>query len=183
MNFAVRFSALAIILFFEKVRAGAGKVVKVGTRLQPRLKDICAGAVINACLLMDFNPSEGFTVKFSGGSDHDQCMNTKARYSTVEAFSDGLTCGHLGYIESKASSSGGDLCATDRSLWSLSYKRGSTNGSVTASLGSGLFSETNWMELVEYEDGMNLCTTQDGCGEVRQTWPTGTSPGLYVSVV
>ena len=135
---------------------------------------------------MDFDQSKGFTVKFSGGSDHDQCMKTRPLYDTVETFTDGLTCGEPQYIESKASSSGGDLCATDRSLWTLSYTRGSwcnENGSVTASLGSGLFSETNWMELVDYQEGTSLCTTQDDCGDVKQTWPTGTAPELFVSVV
>lgn len=59
-------------------------------------------------------------------------MNELGVAGSVNVTQTGVTCAPLGYVESKASSSDGDLCATDYSYWNLAFSGGGLSGSVVS---------------------------------------------------
>lgn len=76
-----------------------------------------------------------------------------------------MSCASLGYVESKASSSGGDLCATDESRWGVTFSTGdgSQSGLTYSTWHDPLFG-SDYIDLYGSCEGTGICG-----GEVRCT--------------
>ena len=141
------------------------------------------GAFVHACVNLQIKPSKHFNVHFSPVDRGNKCMNEIGSDVDVTVNSSGLTCGYIGYAESKASSSGGDFCATQASLYHISY---ATSGLISEKSGSlrsqwyYSFFNDDEIALEAYPNGTKLCSSGSLCDTTSVTWPSGV--GLaYVS--
>jgi hypothetical protein len=78
-------------------------------------------ACVNACVNLSSKTKETFTVKFDPRNGQNQCMYTVGSPQTITITGAGTKCAYLGKVEAKASSSDGDLCATDPSIYNIAY--------------------------------------------------------------
>jgi len=112
-------------------------------------------------------------------------MNKKGNNTSFTVSAAGVTCGSVGYVEEKGSSTKGDVCATDTSLWVLSYnlKTGSAptpySGSTNSKWSHPLF-KPNHMSLKDQSPKTVVCTTTDLCDATSQQWDSGTQGPLYI---
>lgn len=167
MTNSVRTLLLALVVMFPAV-AHAG-----------------AGARVLACIYLAVAPIATETVTFTAGGSDTHCMNDTGNNTTFSLTAAGVTCGSVGYVESKSSSSGGDTCATDQSIWSLSYSISAANG-PTGSTGSV---KTEWwhpdlgdnhIAFLTQSTGTVVCGAQNLCTSTELEWDGGTTGPIYI---
>ena len=117
-----------------------------------------------------------FTVSFQAGASTDHCMNDRGNDNQTLVSISGLSCASLGYVELKASSTGGDLCATDKSWWGTSYSGNHQSGSTNSQ-----WFNSGKIQLYSQSPGTNVCGQQAMCSSSSQQWD-GTG-ALWVSTV
>jgi len=139
------------------------------------------GAQVYGCIFMRYSPAQPFVAKFIHGGQKIHCMIHGGYDNSVRVTRSGVTCADIQYVESKASSSGGDLCATDTSYWGLSY---STSGSEPVYSGDMIsrWQTGNSADFVgTFSKGTRFCKNQTYCEYTWVDWPSGTQGPLYVS--
>jgi hypothetical protein len=147
----------------------------------PSLVFAGAGANVNACIFLPTKPITPLSVNFTAGGSIDHCMNNTGNNVSFTASQAGVTCGSVGYVEGKSSSSGGDTCATDDSIWVLSYSVASTSYSgSTQSTWSHPFLGDNHINLQQYSKGTVVCANANLCTSTSQVWDSGTQGPLYI---
>lgn len=160
------------VLFSSSIYAGAGAVVEVCIHLTTPIQPP-----------PNLTPKErqnweGYKVTLTPGtSTTSHCMNDYGSSSTFYLKEQGITCGSVGYVESKASSSKGDLCATDKSTWPIaySYENGTFSGSITTQWNTG-----NHIKKTSGTSNTYICLSKTNCDSTSQTWSDGTQGPLYV---
>jgi len=142
-----------------------------------------AGARVNACVNYQTPPIQPFTVNFTPVNSQTKCMNSNGSPTSVTVTSSGLTCGSIGYVESKTSSSGGDFCATADHRWFLTY---TTSGGATNQTGTlksewyySLLSD-NKIELDIYPENTQLCGSKSMCHNTRLKWYSGVGTAYFI---
>ncbi|KAI0141724.1 hypothetical protein GGR57DRAFT_519979 [Xylariaceae sp. FL1272] len=150
------------------------------------------GAVVYACLNLQVKPSTNFTALFevNPNSGANKCMSSVGHSVIVDVSESGATCGEVGYVEAKASSSGGDLCASDESIWNVLYYTKDLPSSKSGSVRSRWYKLTwsNANEITfkenEYIAGAMVCPTEALCSSTIFHWRSGsTGPAYLVSLV
>ena len=76
---------------------------------------------MNACVNYQEKPSKNFTVTFDPNNSQNHCMYHIGSQATTDVTVSGLSCASIGYVEAKVSTSGGDYCSTDESIWNIGY--------------------------------------------------------------
>ncbi len=149
--------------------------------LHPALVFAGAGANMYACVYLPVAPISPLSVSFTAGGSVDHCMNNTGNNNSITASTAGVTCASVGYVEGKSSSSGGDTCATDTSIWLLSYNIASTaySGS-TQSTWSHPFLGDNHINLQASSTGTSVCSNSNLCTSTSQEWDSGTQGPLYI---
>ncbi len=140
-----------------------------------------AGANINACVYLAVAPAEPITFKFKAGGSVDHCMNATGEDSSITVSKAGVSCISVGYVEAKASSTGGDICETDTSTWILSYSSssGGYSGSTQAHM-SHPFLSSNHISLSDSSPKTFVCGSSNLCDSTKQIWDAGTIGPLYI---
>jgi hypothetical protein len=140
-----------------------------------------AGANINACVYLATDPATPIKFTFKAGGSADHCMNAPGQDVAFSVSKAGVTCGSVGYVEEKGSSSGGDICATDTSTWVLSYStdQGGYSGSVQAHMSHPLF-HSNHISIDNESKGTYICSTANLCNSTSLEWDSGTQGPLYM---
>ena len=139
-----------------------------------------AGANVNACINLPVKPNSPLTVKVSAARSGTHCMNDAGNDTSFTVSAAGVTCSSVGYVEAKASSTKGDLCATDTSTWPLSYSITNTaySGSTQSSWsGAG---STNSVNLNNPSKNTVVCGTNALCNSTSWQWNHGTQGPLYI---
>lgn len=160
------------------------RLTAIGLCLIPVPAFAGAGTKIQACIYLPSPPSMPWTASFTAGGSGTHCMNSNGNNTSFQVTHAGITCGDVGYIEEKGSSSHGDTCATDTSHWVLAYNGTDTgqtiaySGSTSVELESDL--THNHASLSNTTAGTNLCTTSNLCTSTGQNWNHGSSGPLYV---
>lgn len=139
-----------------------------------------AGANVNACVYFATKPAAALTVSVTVAGSGTHCMNNTGNNASFTVTSAGLTCGSVGYVESKSSSSKGDLCATDSSNWPLSYAIANTAFSGATQTGWNAGSQNNSMNLNNQSAGTQVCGSQALCTSSSWTWNAGTQGPLFI---
>ncbi|KAI1165328.1 hypothetical protein F5B18DRAFT_611574 [Nemania serpens] len=140
------------------------------------------GAGVYACINLISDPTSSYTVTFNPASGANRCMTPVGNTVTVDVTRGGLTCASLGYVEAKSSSSGGDTCATDESIWNIAYnengKPNPSSGSIrTRWRRSGLTS--NEISFKESVPGAAVCGSQAVCAATVFNWRVGSQGPVY----
>jgi hypothetical protein len=140
-----------------------------------------AGANMNACVYLAVAPDTPIKFAFKAGGSADHCMNNTGNDVTFSASAAGVTCGSVGYVEEKGSSSGGDTCATDTSTWVLGYSTDQSgySGSVQSHMSHPLFG-SNHVEISNQSPGTYICSTSNLCNSTSLVWDSGTQGPLYM---
>lgn len=139
-----------------------------------------AGANVNACINLPVKPSTPLQVTVAAGGSGTHCMNDTGTGTSFTVSSAGVTCGSVGYVEAKASSTKGDTCATDSSNWPLSYTIANTAYSgATQSAWSGAGSRNN-INLNNPSNYTVVCGTSALCNSTSASWDHGTQGPLYI---
>ncbi|KAF4433164.1 hypothetical protein F53441_13765 [Fusarium austroafricanum] len=138
-----------------------------------------AGAIVKACVYFSAKPQINVQWNTCGSASH--CMYCKNLPNlSMPVTSAGLTCVNLGKVESKASSSGGDVCATDESHWQLSYNGGVYSGSAsTRWRGGGTRHNSIELDDKKYSPGTAVCGSEAACVDPSTDWDAGTTPDIY----
>ena len=140
-----------------------------------------AGANVNACIYLPVAPAQPLKVDFTAGGSGDHCMNDKGKNASLSASTAGVSCTSVGYVESKSSSSGGDTCASDDSIWTLGYTTPGTGYSgSTQSNWSHPFLGHNHIALQNSSKDTYVCTQASLCNATKQQWDAGTQGPLYI---
>ncbi|ETI25494.1 hypothetical protein G647_02267 [Cladophialophora carrionii CBS 160.54] len=146
-----------------------------------------AGANVKACVYLSQKPTEEYTISWKAGSASDHCMYNTGNDATMHVKDGGLTCTSVGYVEHKASSSGGDLCATDQSVWGLSYHGGRNNVSSGSTLtyweAAGAFLSKGHVWLVNQSKGTKICPSESNCDAGDIWWKIRDTPDIYIVFV
>ena len=145
-----------------------------------------AGATIYGCLYVDTKPYSPVKITMKVGTNN-HCVSKNANHAgksyNLSIKSAGVSCVKIGYIEQKASSSGGDVCATDKSHWHLSYNADSDSfswsGAADLRLNHPLFG-SNHAEFNSKTSGTQLCNSASKCGTDKQQWDSGSVGNLYI---
>jgi hypothetical protein len=140
-----------------------------------------AGANMNACVYLPTDPASPLKFMFKAGGSADHCMIDKGHDVDFSASKAGVTCGAVGYVEEKGSSSGGDVCATDTSTWVLSYStdHGAYSGSVQAHMSHPLFG-SNHINISNQSKETYVCSTSNLCNSTSLEWDSGTQGPLFM---
>ena len=144
---------------------------------------LITGAYIQACVTFQSKPSKPFQVNFDPFSSENKCMNDVGSAANLTVTSSELTCTFIGYVESKASSSGGDFCASTESLWYLSYGTlglDSEKSGTAISQWSYSWINPDVIQLQSYPLGTQICGEYSLCGDATFSWPSGT-PMVWAS--
>jgi len=118
------------------------------------------GLNINVCIYQQVTPIEPYMAKFVGGGANNRCMipeHSGNFRASLRSDRGGLTCMGLGYIERKASSSGGDICNSRYSYWGLGFTLDPKSVSVILQFWAG------WAGLSNAPAGTYLCTSPHMC--------------------
>ncbi|KAF3915776.1 hypothetical protein ABW20_dc0108329 [Dactylellina cionopaga] len=146
------------------------------TALAALVGTIQAGQGLNpqACVYVQIPPSQITSAYFKVGGPSNSCMRPESpgHDSTYTFDNAGLKCVSVGYIERKASSSGGDTCATQYSYWGLGYTMGDKSGFTVLKFMSG------WATLQDHSAGTVLCTSEHRCSSTA-VYFSGNGP-LYI---
>lgn len=162
----------------KKVLALAG--VFASAALSSQLAHAGAGAQVNACVYFATKPATTLTVSVTPNGSGTHCMNDTGSSTTFQVNTAGVTCGSVGYVEAKASSTKGDLCATDKSRWPLSYSIAGTafSGQTQTQWNTG--TQNNSMDLNDQPAGTNVCGGKALCPSTSWTWNAGSQGPLYI---
>ena len=141
------------------------------------------GANVHACVNLQVKPSKPFNVHFSPEDKGNKCMNEIGSSVDVTVTSSGLTCGSIGYVESKTSSTGGDFCATADHLFHISYTTSGLSSEKSGSLRSQW--HYSWIsddkiDLEACPTGTKLCSSNSLCDTTSVRWASGVGVA-YVS--
>jgi len=141
------------------------------------MKGVSAGAGANfyACVYYQVDPISPIQVSFSVKSSFTHCMNSIGNANTTTVTSAGLTCASLGYVEEKGSDSGGDLCASDKSIWGPSYVADTLSGSTLSNIAYG-----NSITLYDSSNGTVVCGSEALCSTTKAPWDKGTQGPIYL---
>lgn len=165
--------------------------------VQPAVSFAGAGADVFACISMPTRPVEAMVARVSVGGSGSSCMNHTAQKSItcacdkpVEILVDsaGLNCARVGYVESKSSSTKGDTCATDESIWPLNYSIEKTDpfsgnrkfysgSTLTLWSAAGL---RNTIQLRKQSSETWVCDEKVKCDKHSLRWDKGTQGPLYI---
>lgn len=137
-----------------------------------------AGAHVYACVNVAV-VSTPFEVKFTRSGFH--CMYETGNDKSIEVKEVGITCADIGYVEAKASSSDGDVCATDLSHWHLNYVVPGTNhgGSADLNLKHPAL-DHNYGSFHSRNENAYMCSAPVPCRTTEQQWDSGTVGDLYI---
>jgi len=146
-------------------------------------KDANAGtsANVKACVELPTEPASPVIYAFKNGDHH--CMYEYLFEKNVTVNTAGITCSlESVHISSKASSSGGDLCATDDSSWDLGFNAyDSATKQPTGQTGA---ISTKWNAPILSSDHVTIsgspavvCSTPSDCNHQKMSWH-GT-PDIY----
>ena len=106
-------------------------------------------------------------MSWTAGSSSDHCMYNRGHDASMEVSDGGMTCVSVGYIQHKASSSGGDLCATDESVWGLSYNgeknRVYSGSTLTHWEAAGVFLSKGHVWLANQSKNTKICPSKARC--------------------
>ena len=142
-----------------------------------------AGANVNPCIYLPTQPLSPLQFDITVGGSATHCMNSIGNDTQIAVNSAGITCGSVGYVEEKGSSSGGDTCATDESHWILGYTVPGTayNGSIDTQwyVGGVFGAGDNHIELPDPKN-TQVCGTPNLCSATQQEWKGGTQGPLYI---
>jgi hypothetical protein len=112
-------------------------------------------------------------------------MYSSGTSTNMQVTSAGITCAWIGDLQAKKSSSDGDLCRTDQSVWGLSYKGGANNvysgSTLTYWDAAGAFLSKGYINLVNQSGGTNICPSSDRCPSSDIWWSIYDVPNIYVS--
>ncbi|KAI0412557.1 hypothetical protein F5X98DRAFT_391817 [Xylaria grammica] len=141
------------------------------------------GAQVYACVSLRTPETHNFTVTFNPINGANKCMNAVGQPTTIDVYQIGVSCGEIGYVEGKASSSGGDLCATDESDWNLDYHTTGADSEKTGSIRAAWRKEwganTNAINFRSWTPGAVACSSEALCTATDFYWSTGTSGPVY----
>lgn len=184
MNISHFFAILAIFgNVLLGVLGGAGK--RTRRALGTKVFLLLAGANVTVCINLQTTPSQKFTVSFDPRSGANRCMIDIGAPATVDVTQSGLTCAYIGYVEAKESSSGGDTCLTDESIWNIAFSTSglpnNKSGSISSEWSRPIFSQTNEVWLKSYPTGSEVCGSAALCNSTECDWPSGTKGPVYVS--
>ncbi|HEX3553888.1 MAG TPA: hypothetical protein VIA62_11735 [Thermoanaerobaculia bacterium] len=139
------------------------------------------GAVIYGCVYVPTAQSSALTVNFTTLGNH--CMNSIGSNASMSVSAAGVTCVSVGYVEAQASTTWGNTCGSDDSLWTLSYNVPNTGFSGSALtdwpknfLGIG----HNSLSLQNQSPNTMICGSQSLCTSTSITWDAGSSGPLYI---
>ena len=151
------------------------------------LRGVSAGAeaYINACIYLAQKPAQPFSIQWTAGNNAaDRCLYDRGHDATMTVTDSGLTCSSVGKVQAKASSSGGDLCATDDSIWGISYNGGKNNvysGSTLSKWTSeGFFLSKARVTLRQSSKDTNICADRARCSGTDVYWQKSNTPNLYI---
>lgn len=103
----------------------------------------------------------------------------------IDVTESGVTCATVGYVEAKVSSSGGDICATDESIWNVAYATvglpKNKSGIIKSRWRKQWFSQTNEIAFQGAPNGAVVCGSKALCDLQTFTWPTSSQGPVYVS--
>jgi hypothetical protein len=100
--------------------------------------------------------------------------------ATISVPNYGFTCASMGHIQSKASSSGGDLCATDDSVWGVSYSDGWRSRSILTVWNAPIIGKDH-ITLRDESVDTSICRQKERCmGRSVNVDPNG-RVDVYVS--
>lgn len=135
---------------------------------------------MQACYYASTTPVAPVLVSFNAGGSGSHCLNNVGQSRTVVVSQSGVNCVDSGYVEGKDSSTGGDNCAVESSLWTLSYTTNSTgeSGFMSSRWQSGWLSD-NKVTLQKQSKGTEVCGQASLCGSTSIHWTHG-SDTLYV---
>ncbi len=136
-----------------------------------------AGANVYACVNLTTKPITPLSVAVTVGGSGTHCMIDSGSGGTLTASAIGLNCMSVGYVESKASSTKGDLCATDTSTWPMSY---SISGSSYSGSMVSKWSTGNHISLTTSTKNTVVCNNKALCDSTSATWNSGTQGPLYI---
>ena len=134
---------------------------------------------MNACVKYQTTPTQPITVTFDPNNSANSCMNDIGSAVNITVTTSDVTCGSVGYVESKSS---GD-CYFHQGYWNLAFN---TSG---PSVKSGTAS-TYWVYHSVKDDeiyfdgtppaGTNICGSAEICSSSTFYWGSGT-PTVWVS--
>lgn len=112
-------------------------------------------------------------------------MNSIGNTASLDVSESGMSCVGIGYVEAKTSSSGGDTCASDQSIWNIAYS-GTLNtnkksGTIKSRWRKQWGSQTNEIVFQSAPGTARVCGSKHLCNSRDYYWETGTSGPAYVS--
>lgn len=153
--------------------------------IPPGMAHAGAGANVYACVYLPVAPAAPMQAGMTPGGAGTHCMNDVGKATSFTVTNAGVTCGSIGYVEEKGSSTKGDTCATDTSSWPLSYTL--TQGGTPTPYSGATNSEwarpglrSNTMSLKNYSKGTVVCGSQALCTATSWEWDGGTQGPLYI---
>ncbi|NJM32499.1 MAG: hypothetical protein HC848_06100 [Limnobacter sp.] len=139
-----------------------------------------AGANVNVCVNLVTKPAVPLVVNAAPGSGAS-CMYDTGNSVTFTASNAGVTCGSVGYVEAKASSTKGDFCATSESKWPVGYSiTGTSFSGSTQSVWHTSTTSNNSIDLENYASNTVVCNSAALCSGNSTTWNHGTQGPLYI---
>lgn len=143
------------------------------------------GANTYACINLVAKSGNNFTVNFDPNNGQNKCMLQSGSKNSVLVTGSSSTCVSIGYVEAKVSSSGGDLCATDESIWNIGYATSGLpnekSGNIKSRWRKQWGSQTNEISFYNNPPGAQVCGSPNLCYSTLYTWDTGSQPNVYVS--
>jgi hypothetical protein len=133
------------------------------------------GAKVKACVYIEVEPVEPFTVSWDIGAAGDQCMSDKGESGLMEVSKQGLTCRYLGWVS--IDNSWG--CYVRQSWWTLAYttSKAAYSGSTQSRWQYSGWSRT--VTLHNYSSGTQLCGSEALCPTTKYEW-SGNDGALYI---
>jgi len=140
-----------------------------------------AGANLYVCINLETTPTKPLTINVMPNTTSASCMYDTGSATSFSASTAGLSCGSIGYIEAKASSTKGDFCATSESKWSVGYSSPGTQYSgATQSEWHTSNTSSNSIDLENFASHTVICTTKALCNGTSVDWNHGTQGPLYI---
>jgi hypothetical protein len=139
-----------------------------------------AGANVSACVYFATKPSTQLVVSITPAGSGTHCMNDTGSATSITVTGPGVSCASVGYVEAKASSTKGDLCATQSSNWPLAYSIAGTaySGQTQTEWHTG--TSNNSIDLQNQPAGTSVCGNSTLCPATSWTWNAGTQGPLYI---
>lgn len=148
--------------------------------LVPGVSFAGAGANVYVCLYVPTKPITPLQVQVTVAGSGTHCMNATGQNTSFVVAAAGTTCGSVGYVEAKASSTKGDLCATDPSNWPASYSIPGTGFTGATNTNWHTGTQTNSVDLQNAATGTSVCGNSNLCTQTTAQWNAGTQGPLYI---